>query len=146
MVNVMKKIPSVLNYKDAPVIDFAKGVHTRFVISKEAHNSELFTGYWHLKPDLDDVSWDAEGELDETFYCVKGSILFLWENKEGINGEIRGGEGDFIYLPSGFKYTLRATGEESIIIFSGAPNDPAIPSDYKEKLKKLGERLHKLEK
>jgi uncharacterized RmlC-like cupin family protein len=105
-----------LNAADIPAMDLTKGMHTRYTICRETVGSEaLRMGVCHHEPDMADLNW--EGKSEESFYVAKGSIRLIWEGGEGDRGDVVVREGQQIYLPKGYRYILRATGEPAINVF-----------------------------
>ena len=105
-----------LNSKDIPPMDLTKGMHTRYMVCRETVGSEaLRMGVCHHEPDMADLKW--EGKSEESFYVAKGSIRLIWEGGDGDRGDVVVREGEQIYLPKGYRYILRATGEPAVNVF-----------------------------
>ena len=105
-----------LSTKDIPPMDLTEGMHTRYMVCRETVGSEaLRMGVCHHEPDMADFKW--EGKSEESFYVAKGSIRVIWEGGTGESGDVVVREGEQIYLPKGFRYILRATGEPAVNVF-----------------------------
>jgi hypothetical protein len=74
-----------------------------------------------------DLKWSATSE--EAFYIAKGSVKVAWENDAGEKGEAIVREGEQIYLPSGFRYTLSSNGEPAINVFALGGNSTSLSND-----------------
>ena len=117
-----------LGRSDIPAIDLVKGMHTRFNVCHETVASEaLRMGVCHHDADMADLKWAATSE--EAFYIAKGSVKVAWENDAGEKGEAIVREGEQIYLPSGFRYTLSSNGEPAINVFALGGNSTSLTND-----------------
>jgi uncharacterized RmlC-like cupin family protein len=132
-----------LNTADIPAIDLTKGMHTRYMICRETVGSEgLRMGVCYHEPDMADLKW--EGKSEESFYVANGSIRLIWESAEGDRGDVVVREGQQIYLPKGYRYILRATGEPAINVFGiGGTNtslEPVVGSERAQQIKAAADR------
>ena len=139
MANVVKIGP-----RDIPGLELAKGMMTQYNVCQETVGSEFITmGVCNHSPDMADLTWVARAE--EAFYVAKGSIKVAWETEAGDKGEVVVREGEQVFLPRGFRYALKATGEPAVNVFTvgGAPS--AVGSIFgpeaAAKLKAAGEEI-----
>lgn len=133
-----------LSTKDIPPMDLTKGMHTRYMVCRETVGSEaLRMGVCHHEPDMADFKW--EGKSEESFYVAKGSIRLIWEGGAGDRGDVVVREGEQIYLPKGFRYILRATGEPAINVFgiggTSTSLEPIIGPERAQEIKAAVDRV-----
>jgi uncharacterized RmlC-like cupin family protein len=111
-----------------PPIELAKGMNTVYNVCQETVGTEMLRmGVCHHAPDMADMKW--QGKAEEAFYVVRGSIRVAWDDGHGHTGEATAREGEQIFLPPGYQYTLKATGEPAVNVFAiagGPPNVSAI--------------------
>lgn len=129
---------------DIPALDLVKGMHTRYNVCQETAGTELLRmGVCHHDADMADLKWD--GKVEEAFYVAKGSIKVLWEGESGERGEAVIHEGEQIFLPKGYHYTLRSTGEPAINVFAiaGGPTNlgTVIGQEASQTVKSAAARL-----
>jgi hypothetical protein len=116
--SIFKTKPLVVTVEDQktiPIFPYPfKGMHTRPNVNSWMHDSKLFhMGTCDHAPDMDDATFELEADKCEIFYCAKGSLRLLWEDDKGNQGDLRCKEGEHMWLPGGYKYTLKATGEQA---------------------------------
>jgi uncharacterized RmlC-like cupin family protein len=111
-----------------PPIELATGMNTVYNVCQETVGTEMLRmGVCHHAPDMADMKW--QGKAEESFYVAKGSIRVAWDDGKGDAGEATVREGEQIYLPPGYQYILKATGEPAVNVFAiagGATNVSAI--------------------
>ena len=114
--------------KDIPGLELARGMSTQYNVCQETVGSKhLKMGVCTHAPDMAVLNWLAKEE--EAFYIAQGSIKVLWEDPDGTGrGEAVVRQGEQIFLPAGYRYTLRATGEPAINVFAVAGESPDIES------------------
>ncbi|PYM60276.1 MAG: hypothetical protein DMD79_16090 [Candidatus Rokuibacteriota bacterium] len=113
--------------KDIPGLELAKGMSTQYNVCQETVGSKfLKMGVCTHAPDMADLKWTANAE--EAFYIAKGSIKVIWRSDGGEGGETVVREGEQVFLPKGYHYILRATGEPAINVFAVAGDPPDIES------------------
>jgi mannose-6-phosphate isomerase-like protein (cupin superfamily) len=139
MANVVKIGPRVV-----PALELTKGMMTQYNVCNETVGSEYITmGVCNHAPDMDDLKWVARAE--EAFYVAKGSIKLAWESETGDTGEVVVREGEQVFLPRGFRYALKATGEPAVNVFTvgGAPSTVGsiFGPEAAAKLKAAGEEI-----
>jgi mannose-6-phosphate isomerase-like protein (cupin superfamily) len=132
-----------LRAADIPPMDLTKGMHTRYLVCRETVGSEaLRMGVCNHEPDMADLKW--EGKSEESFYVAKGSIRLIWEGDGGERGDVVVREGESIYLPKGFRYILRATGEPAINIFgiggTSTSLEPIVGPERAKQIKDAADR------
>ena len=75
---------------------------------------------------------------------VKGSIRVAWDDGRGQSGEVVAREGEQIFLPRGYQYALKSTGEPAVNVFAIAGGSTAISSikaDASDMLKAAARKL-----
>ncbi|HTY56891.1 MAG TPA: hypothetical protein VMB26_16920, partial [Candidatus Binataceae bacterium] len=104
-----------------PRLRFVKGMESGIFISRDRDESRFYSqGLCFHDADMDDLTWD-EVSWDEAFYCMKGKLKVVVTDAEGNQAEYDMNEGDHFWAPAGYKYTLKATGVESINFWTMAP-------------------------
>ena len=133
------KIPA----KVVPPVELSKGMDTTYNVCQETVGSDtLRMGVCHHAPDMADMKW--EGKAEEAFYVVKGSIRVAWDDGRGQSGEVVAREGEQLFLPRGYQYALKSTGEPAVNVFAIAGGSTAISSikaDASDMLKAAARRL-----
>ncbi len=91
-----------------------KGMTTRPTVNPWIHDAKTVSmGTCDHAPDMDDAPFVLAEDKCEIFYCAKGSLWVVWEDKSGNKGDLKCKEGEHIWLPGGYKYTIKGTGEQS---------------------------------
>ena len=112
-----------------PRLRFAKGCESGIFISREREGSRYYSqGLCFHDADMDDMTWE-EVSWDEAFYCMKGQLKVVVTDLEGNEAEFVINEGDHFWAPAGWKYTLKATGVDSINFWTMAP---VLPSGWRD--------------
>ena len=118
------RIPRMMTHEEIsvmPRLRFGRGCESAVFISREREGSRYYSqGLCFHDADMDDFTWD-EVSWDEAFYCMKGQLRVVAEDHEGNKGEWLVEEGDHFWAPAGFKYTLKASGVDSINFWTTAP-------------------------
>jgi|GEM_PF-2467636 len=132
-----------LSANDIPAMELVKGMHTRYNVCRETVGSEgMKMGVCHHEADMADLKW--EGKTEESFFVARGSIRLLWEGGTGERGDTVVREGEQIYLPKGFRYILRATGEPAINIFAiggtSTSVEPVLGPERTQQIKSAADR------
>jgi mannose-6-phosphate isomerase-like protein (cupin superfamily) len=127
-----------------PALKLVKGMNTTYNVCLETTGTEtLRMGVCHHDPDMDDMKW--QGKVEEAFYVAKGSIKVAWDDGQGDKGEAVIREGEQIFLPKGYQYALKSTGEPAINVFAiaGGPTGVTriVGEEFGAKLKKAGSQL-----
>ena len=125
-----------------PRLEFNTGIDTAIFLSRERDDARYFRqGYCYMEPDHQPYHWD-QTNFDETHYCLEGQIRLRVRDKEGREVILEAGEGEHIYLPGGYAYTLEATGVKSVFFWSSGPSPrPGLveAKDYSRQLTALRE-------
>jgi len=118
------RIPRLFRHEDIaamPRLRFVKGMESGIFISRERDESRFYSqGLCFHDADMDPLTWD-EVSWDEAMYCMKGQLLIGVTDAEGNEAEYVVNEGEHFWAPAGYKYTLKATGVESINFWTMAP-------------------------
>jgi uncharacterized RmlC-like cupin family protein len=110
-----------------PPIELALGMKTVHNVCQKTVGTKLLRmGVCHHAPDMADMKW--QGKSKEVFYVATGSIKVAWDDAQGDQGEAIIREGEQIFLPKGYQYTLKATGSQPSTSspLPAAPNVSAI--------------------
>lgn len=118
------RVPKLIPFAEIeamPRLRFVRGMESGVFVSKERDGARYFSqGLCFHDADMDDLVWDETG-WDEAFLCLKGKLLVLIEDADGNTAEYEVNEGDHFWAPAGYKYTLRATGVDSINFWTMGP-------------------------
>jgi mannose-6-phosphate isomerase-like protein (cupin superfamily) len=86
-----------------------------------------------------------QGKSEEALYVAKGSIRVAWDDGRGDQGEAVVREGEQIFLPKGYPYALKSTGEPAIngVAIAGSPTGVSAitGAEAGNKLKEAARRL-----
>ncbi len=105
-----------------PRLQFAEGISTSIFLSQERDDARYFRhGYCYQEPDHADYHWD-QTNFDETHYCLEGKIRLQVEDAAGRIVFLEARPGEHIYLPGGYKYTLKATGKKTTFFWTSGPS------------------------
>jgi ethanolamine utilization protein EutQ (cupin superfamily) len=123
-----------------PRLEFNTGIDTAIFLSRERDDARYFRqGYCYMEPDHEPYHWD-QTNFDETHYCLEGQIRLRVRDKEDREVILEAAEGEHIYLPAGYAYTLEATGVKSRFFWSSGPSPrPGLveAKDYSKQLTAL---------
>lgn len=126
--------------KSMPRLEFNTGIDTAIFLSRERDDARYFRqGVCWMEPDHGPYHWD-QNNFDETHYCLKGMIRLRVQDASGREVVLEAAEGEHIYLPGGYKYTLEATGVESAFFWTSGPSPrPGLveAGDYSKQLTSL---------
>lgn len=118
------RVPRMIRHSEIaamPRLRFTRGCESGIFISREREESRFYSqGLCFHDADMDDFTWD-EVSWDEAFYCMKGQLKVVAVDVEGNEAEFVVNEGDHFWAPAGYKYTLKATGVDSINFWTMAP-------------------------
>jgi mannose-6-phosphate isomerase-like protein (cupin superfamily) len=104
-----------------PKIPYAKGCASAVFVSTEKDDSRYFTqGMCFHEPDMEDFVWD-QTRWDEGLFCVKGKLHLHVRDADGNETDIYANEGEHIFVPAGYTYTLKATGVFSLNYWTLSP-------------------------
>ncbi len=120
-----------------PRLDFNTGIDTAIFLSRERDDARYFRqGYCYMEPDHAPFHWE-QANFDETHYCLEGRIKLRVEDRVGRQVVLEAGEGEHIYLPGGYAYTLEATGARSVFFWSSGPSARSGVTESKEYSRQL---------
>jgi ethanolamine utilization protein EutQ (cupin superfamily) len=120
-----------------PRLEFNTGIDTAIFISRERDDARYFRhGYCYMEPDHGDYHWD-QSNFDESHFCLEGRIKLRVEDAAGKQIVLEAKEGEHIFLPAGYKYTLEATGVKSKFFWTSGPSPRVGLADAKEYSEKL---------
>lgn len=104
-----------------PRLRFSRGCESGIFISRERDEARFYSqGLCFHDADMDDLTWEGVS-WDEAFYCMKGKLRVVVTDAEGNEAEFIVNEGEHFWGPAGYKYSLKATGVESINFWTTAP-------------------------
>ena len=105
-----------------PRLDFNMGIDTAIFLSRERDDARYFRqGYCYMEPDHEPFHWE-QATFDETHFCLEGRIKLRVEDKAGRQVVLEAGEGELIYLPGGYAYTLEAS---KVAMFAASSSGPS---------------------
>jgi ethanolamine utilization protein EutQ (cupin superfamily) len=108
-----------------PRLQFNTGIDTAIFLSRERDDARFFRqGYCYGEAGHLPYHWDQK-DFDETHYVLKGRIHLVVEDASGRSVVLEAAEGEHIYLPAGYKYTLEATGVDYVFFWSSGPSPRA---------------------
>jgi mannose-6-phosphate isomerase-like protein (cupin superfamily) len=123
-----------------PRLEFNTGIETSIFLSRERDDARYFRqGYCYGEPDHKPYHWDQK-DFDETHYVLEGRIHLVVEDAAGRSIVLEAAQGEHIYLPAGYKYTLEATGERFVFFWSSGPSPrPGLveAGEYSKQLREL---------
>lgn len=120
-----RRFPRVITMKEIlslPVLPFEKGIGTAIFLSQERDDARHFRqGICWQTVDHDPYKWN-QTNFDETHYCLKGKIRLKVKDAEGRVITLEAAQGEHIYLPAGYEYTLEPTGVETVFFWTSGPS------------------------
>ena len=123
-----------------PRLEFNTGIDTAIFLSRERDDARYFRqGVCWMKPDHGPYNWD-QTHFDETHYCLYWQIRLRVKDASGREVVLEAGQGEHIYLPAGYDYTIEATGVDSAFFWTSGPSPrPGLveAKDYSNELKSL---------
>jgi ethanolamine utilization protein EutQ (cupin superfamily) len=123
-----------------PRLEFNEGIDTAIFLSRERDDARYFRqGVCWMEPDHAGYSWD-QTNFDETHYCLEGMIRLRVRDASGREVVLEAAQGEHIYLPGGYAYSLEATGVKSAFFWTSGPSPrPGLveAKDYSNQLKSL---------
>ncbi|OLT22868.1 hypothetical protein BJF78_33075 [Pseudonocardia sp. CNS-139] len=123
-----------------PRLEFNTGIDTAIFLSRERDDARYFRqGYCYMEPDHLPYRWDQK-DFDETHYCLKGKVHLEVEDAAGRRVVLEAAEGEHIYLPAGYTYTLTASGVATVFFWTSGPSPRAglvEAADYSAQLTSL---------
>lgn len=138
-----RRFPRVITMDEIvalPRLEFNTGIDTAIFLSRERDDAHYFRqGVCWMEPDHQPYHWD-QTNFDETHYCLEGRIRLRVRDRDGREVVLEAREGEHIYLPGGYAYTIEATGVKSAFFWSSGPSPrPGLveAKDYSKQLKSL---------
>lgn len=132
-----KPKPKVITHEEThrrPVWEFSKGMNTYMRICTEIEGARnAIQGWCEHDPDFEPMVWD-QANWDELFFCVKGSLKVIAEDRDGNKMEMVAKEAESMFLPAGYRYTLLPTDEPSVNLWTVTP----VPRTGLRALRDLG--------
>ena len=143
MASNARRFPRVITPEDInsmPRLTFNKGIGTAIFLSRERDDARFFRqGYCYMEPDHAPYNWN-QMDFDETHYCIEGKIHLVVKDAAGRKVILEAKQGEHIYLPAGYDYTLEASGVKTVFFWSSGPSHRAglveCP-EYSQELKSL---------
>ena len=123
-----------------PRLQFNRGIDTAIFLSRERDDARYFRqGYCYLERDHEPYNW-KQVDFDETHYCLEGKIHLTVRDASGRKVVLDAMQGEHIYLPAGYDYTLEASGVKTVFFWSSGPSPRAglvEAPEYSRELKNL---------
>lgn len=123
-----------------PRLEFNTGINTSIFLSRERDDARYFRqGYCYMEPDHAGYSWH-QSDFDETHYVLEGKITLTVRDAAGREITLEAGQGEHIYCPAGYSYTISANGVRGIFFWTSGPSPRAglvEAKDYSNALKAL---------
>ncbi len=105
-----KKDVKVVNINQIESFTFPGGLRVRRLITKKRESSNrLMLGIATMDPG-ESLVWTYE-DKDEVYYIVRGKIALQWDGQK-----VEAKEGDAVFLPMGWNYTVKNSGTEPVMI------------------------------
>ncbi|SHK37218.1 hypothetical protein SAMN05443637_105213 [Pseudonocardia thermophila] len=120
-----------------PVLTFNKGIVTNIFLSRERDDARYFRhGYCYGEPDHLPYHWDQK-DFDESHFILEGRTRLVVEDAAGRKVVLEAKEGEHVYLPAGYKYTLEASGVKWKFFWTSGPSPKVGVADAPEYSKEL---------
>ncbi len=104
-----------------PRLAFSEGCESAVFLSRERDDARYFYhGLCYHAADMADFEYE-QASWDESYYCLQGRLRVIARDADGNEAVLEAGVGEHIYLPAGYTYTLKATGEESLNFWTLGP-------------------------
>jgi ethanolamine utilization protein EutQ (cupin superfamily) len=120
-----RRFPRVITegeIESLPRLEFNTGIDAVVFLSRERDDARYFRqGYLYSEPDHLPFHWD-QINFDETHYCLEGQLRLRVRDRTGREIVLEAGEGEHIYLPAGYAYTLEPTGVSSVSFWTSGPS------------------------
>jgi hypothetical protein len=105
-----------------PRLEFSKGCESAVFVSRERDDARYFyLGMCFHGADMEDFVWE-QVSWDEAFYCIKGRLCLHIRDGQDNESELFIEEGEHVYVPAGYWYTLKATGIDSLNYWIMSPS------------------------
>ncbi len=120
-----------------PRLPFNTGIDTNIFLSRERDDARYFRqGYCYYEADHAGFNWD-QTNFDETHYVLEGLIRLRVRDASGREVVLEAGEGEHIFLPGGYDYTLEPTGVKTTFFWTSGPSPRAGVTEAPEYSKQL---------
>lgn len=120
-----------------PRLTFNRGIETNIFLSRERDDARYFRqGYCYYEADHDGFNW-TQSNFDETHYCLEGKIHLRVRDANGREVVLEAKQGEHIYLPAGYEYTLEPTGVKTVFFWCSGPSPRAGVVEAPEYSKEL---------
>jgi len=120
-----RRYPRVIDMEEIsalPRLAFNTGIETAIFLSRERDDARYFRqGVCWQEPDHLPYNWH-QVDFDETHYVLKGKISLRVKDADGREVVLEATQGEHIYLPGGYTYTLEATGVETAFFWTSGPS------------------------
>lgn len=120
-----RRFPRVITMEEIstmPRLQFNTGIDTAIFLSQERDDARHFRqGVCWQEPDHGPYQWN-QTNFDETHYCLKGKIRLRVKDANGREIVLEAAQGEHIYLPGGYEYTLEPTGVETAFFWTSGPS------------------------
>ena len=108
-----------------PRLPFNTGIGTSIFLSRERDDARYFRqGYCYMEPGHLPYNW-KQVDFDETHYCLEGKIHLIVKDASGRKVVLEAKQGEHIYLPGGYDYTLESSGVKTVFFWSSGPSPRA---------------------
>lgn len=108
-----------------PRLQFNTGIDTAIFLSRERDDARYFRqGYCYLEADHEPYHWEQK-DFDETHYCLTGTVHLQVRDAADREIVLEAAEGEHIYLPAGYAYTLTASGVRTVFFWTSGPSPRA---------------------
>ncbi|KWX00452.1 hypothetical protein C3Y87_21055 [Carbonactinospora thermoautotrophica] len=116
------RVTTMDNILSMPRLEFKKGIDTAIFLSRELDDARYFRqGVCFQEPDHEPYQWD-QTNFDETHWVLKGKVRLRVRDAKGREVVLEAKEGEHIYLPAGYTYTLEPTGVETAFLWTSGPS------------------------
>jgi hypothetical protein len=116
------RVITMSEIQELPKLPFQKGIGTAIFLSQERDDARHFRqGICWQEPDHVPYQWN-QTNFDETHYCLKGKIRLLVKDASGRTLVLEAKQGEHIYLPGGYEYTLEPTGVDTMFFWTSGPS------------------------
>jgi mannose-6-phosphate isomerase-like protein (cupin superfamily) len=119
-----KRWPRVMTMDDItalPRFNFRKGLYSHVFISREKDEARYFMqGIQMHAADHEPFEWEQDA-WDEGYRTISGVMRCRCRDGSGREIVLEASEGEHMYLPAGYWYTLEPTGIETVAFWTVAP-------------------------
>ena len=117
------RVTTMDEMEQLPRLPFNTGIDTCIFLSREATDTRYFRhGICWPGADHAGYTWE-QYDFDETHWVIKGKIRLRVKDVDGREIVLEAKEGEHIYCPGGYVYTLEATGVDSAFYWTSGPSN-----------------------